>query len=96
MTYLVRWSRDALDDIREQVRYIGTHNLPAARKVAQRLRQAGNDLTQFNYGRKGPLPGTFEKILPDLPYIIVYQPDEASGCIFILRLLHSRQNRPEP
>lgn len=95
MAAKVVWTETARAEYLEALSFIARDNPVAADRVYQRIEMAAENLSHFATGRKGHLPGTYEKILPDLPYIIVYQPDEMSGTIFILRLLHTRQNRPE-
>lgn len=87
----VRWSREALDDIKAQATAIAADNPAAARRVAARLRAAGADLGRFATGRKGRVVGTYEKVVAGLPYIIAYAitPRPAGGeQVMIVRVIH--------
>jgi addiction module RelE/StbE family toxin len=93
----VRWSDDAVADLEAQLDYIAYDNPAAARRVVARLRSAGQALGEIATGQKGRVPGTYEKVIPRLPYIIVYgigiQPD-GSEVIDILRVIHGARNWP--
>ncbi|WP_414832523.1 type II toxin-antitoxin system RelE/ParE family toxin [Afifella sp. YEN Y35] len=90
----VTWSRTALDDIKEQVRYIARDNPTAATRVAERIEDAGKALGQMATGRPGRVTGTYEKSVPRLPYVIAYELREAAGLesIVILRIIHTSRN----
>jgi len=90
----VQWSESALNDIKNQLIYIARDNRTAAIRVADRLRETGDSLALFVSGRRsrGDL---FEKVVPGLPYVIVYhlaQTDNAQ-VITITRVYHAAQNR---
>lgn len=86
----VVWSRDALDDIKAQVRYISQDSPQNALRVAERIKRAGEDLGDLAAGRRGRNGRTFEKPLRDLPYVIVFSLDRPSGMavVNILRVIH--------
>jgi plasmid stabilization system protein ParE len=87
----VWWSRAALDDFKSQIIYIAQDNPQAARKIAARIRDAGNDLGGHAIGRPGRVAGTYERVLSDLPYIIVYalSPVQGGELVVILRIIHT-------
>lgn len=91
----VFWSRDALDELKQIVRYIAQENPPAARRVAAAIRQAGNALGERAIGRKGRVTGTYEKSVTGIPYIIAYAIGalhDSGEAVSILRVIHtSRQ-----
>lgn len=93
----VEWSRDALDDLKEQVAYIAADNPVAARKVAARIRTIGNNLGTMATGRPGRVYGTYEQPISDLPYIVAYtiRPVPGRGeVITILRIIHGARDWP--
>jgi len=96
VTRRVRWFDEALTDLVDHVTYIAERNPLAARKVAQRIRDAGNDLGTSATGRSGLVEGTFERVLSDIPYTLVYAIGTTSGdeVISILRVLHQAQQWP--
>ena len=90
----VQWSEDALKDIKNQVIHIARDSRTAALSVADRLRDAGEALALFATGRRGR-GGLFEKVVPGLPYVIVYHLDRSQKeqIITITLVYHAAQNR---
>lgn len=94
----VRWSRAALDDLKQQIRHIARDDPAAARSVAGRIDAAATLLGERAVGRPGRVGGTYEKSVNGLPYVIAYCMDMAEGreTLFILRVIHTaRQWRRE-
>jgi toxin ParE1/3/4 len=86
----VVWSDEAQFDLARLVRFIKPKNPHAARAIADRLYQSGEDLRTFPFlFRAGTLAGTRERPVDD--YVIVYsvEPDT----IRILRIWHGREER---
>jgi toxin ParE1/3/4 len=96
LTRPVRWFRPALDDLKQQVSYIAADNPEAARRIADRIRDAGNDLGSFATGRHGRVAGTYEKSVPRLPYMIAYSINLIHGreTISIVRIIHTARDWP--
>ena len=96
MTRAVQWSRDALDDLKGQIAHIAKDNPGAARRVADRIRSAGEGLADRPTGRPGRVVGSYEKSLAPLPYIIAYA-ITARGereIVSILRIIHTARDWP--
>lgn len=64
--------------------------------IASRVRRAGDDLAVFATGRRGRIDGTFERVLADVPYTIVYAIDQGADgeIVSILRVVHQAQQWP--
>lgn len=95
MRRTVVWSADALDDLDKTLAYIAANNHAAAVRVLTAIRKAGDDLGELATGRPGRVPGTYEKVLPDLPYILSYalQPLPQGGeRVVILRAIHGARD----
>lgn len=92
----VRWSRSALDDLKEQVRHIAGDDLAAARSIADRIGAAALLLGERAVGRPGRVGGTYEKSVSGLPYVIAYRIEMANGreTVFILRVIHTARDWP--
>ncbi|MFO1047865.1 MAG: type II toxin-antitoxin system RelE/ParE family toxin [Geminicoccaceae bacterium] len=94
----VVWSQSAQDDYLEAIGYIARDNPDAALRVAGRIEAAGNRLGEFAVGRRGRVPGTYEKSVAGLPYIIAYEvvtlPDGIE-LIAVLRVIHGARNWPK-
>jgi len=92
----VTWSREALDDIKEQVAFIAHDNSAAARRVADRIREVGKALGDMVTGRPGRVTGTYEKSLARLPYIIAYEvrPIVGGESVVIVRVIHTARDWP--
>ena len=63
----VVWSRAARDDYLEAIGHIARDDPDAALRVAGKIEVAGNRLGEFAAGRRGRVPGTYEKIVTGLP-----------------------------
>ena len=94
----VFWSADAIDELDSIIRYIARENPLAAGRVATAIRSAGNRLGLAAIGRIGRISGTYEKVVPRLPYVIAYSlealPDGSEGVV-ILRVIHGARNWTE-
>ena len=90
----VIWAREALDDIKQQVVFIAQDNPAAARRVADRIRDAGKALGDMATGRPGRVTGSYEKTLARLPYIVAYalQPVAGRESVVILRIIHTSRD----
>ncbi len=91
MRRAVFWSADALDDLDRIIGYIAADNPAAAAKVLIAIRKAGDDLGELATGRPGRVPGTYEKVLPRLRYILAYALEalpEGGERVIILRAIH--------
>lgn len=90
----VSWSREALDDIKEQVAFIAQDNPAAARRVADRIRDAGKALGDMATGRPGRVTGSYEKSITRLPYIIAYELRPIAGreSVVIVRVIHTSRD----
>lgn len=93
----VVWSKDARSDYLEILRYIAEDNPDAADRVADRFDQAAAALSDFATGRVGRVTGTYEKVLPGLPYILAYEiigTDQGVEIVGILRIIHGARDWP--
>jgi plasmid stabilization system protein ParE len=88
----VRWSVDALDDLRNQVVHIARDNAPAAQRVARRIRETGHALATFATGQPGRVSGTYEKSVRRLPYIIAYALSDDDSVLTILHVIHTSRD----
>ena len=91
----VVWSRDALSEFNGIVAHIARDNPAAARKVADRIEAAIAALAAMPTGRRGRVAGTYEKVLPGLPYIIssALEPTPAGEEVLaVLRVIHGARD----
>lgn len=96
MTRAVRWFDEAIDDLVRHVEYVAAESPAAARRIGLRIREVGAGLGDFAIGRPGVVPGTFERVLTDIPYTVVYSIDDLGDreVISVLRVLHQAQLWP--
>jgi toxin ParE1/3/4 len=90
----IQWSSTAVADLKSIREYIARDSPKAARKVANRIKEGVNRLSNFPLsGRAGRVPETRELVIPGTSYIAAYtiQGDE----VLIAAVLHGRQNWPE-
>jgi plasmid stabilization system protein ParE len=93
----VIWSDTARNDYLAIIRYILQDNPEAAERVAGRIEEAAASLSNFATGRAGRVTGTYEKVLPGLPYILAYEilgRPEGGETVAILHVIHSARNWP--
>jgi toxin ParE1/3/4 len=89
----VRWTTDAADDLEHICDYIARDRPAAGRCVAKEITNAVGGLSTFpNRGRAGRVEGTRELVLAPLPFVAVYEVQEAQ--IILLRILHGAQRWP--
>jgi toxin ParE1/3/4 len=94
MRRAVVWTRAALDDLKSQVTYIARDNPAAARRVAARIRVAGDNLMDFATGSPGRVSGTYEKSVTGLPMIIAYAIElrGEAEVIVVLHVIHTARD----
>lgn len=84
----------ALLDLEEIHDWIVADSSASAKAVVTRLFASAELLISFPFmGRPGADPGTFEWVVPRLPYVIVYEVDEEGGRVLVTAIFHSAQNR---
>lgn len=84
------WSARALDQYANAFEYIAERNPVAADKLRLRVRETLDLLARRPIGRLGYADGTFEKIIQQTSYVVVF---ELSGDeLRILRLFHMSQD----
>ena len=87
----VVWRREALDDLREVIRYIRQFDPAAAQSVGDRLYDLGQSLDAFP--RRGrPLEDGTREMASEPPYILRYETEGEQ--VVILSIRHGRQRPP--
>jgi toxin ParE1/3/4 len=90
----VRYRHKALLDIENIHQYIAERNPRAATEVVARIRYAADRLGDWPHlGHSGQAEGALEWVVVGLPYIIVYEVNEAVGEVAIVAVFHGRQDR---
>jgi plasmid stabilization system protein ParE len=91
----VVWSRHAHEDFREIIDYIAQDRPTAARNVAIHIDRTIQALAATPTGRQGRVSGTYEKVVPSLPFIVAYAlGDEpiTHETLTILRIIHGARD----
>ena len=94
--YKIEYSQTALDDIKEIVAYISRElsNPEAASKLAEKIIEKGNSLSDFPYGRSVYSPIRKLKheyrTIPIDNYIMFYWIDESKKKVMIVRVVYSK------
>ena len=81
----------ARDDYFAILRHIAEENPDAAERVADRIEGAAAGLSDFATGCAGRVTGTYEKVLPSLPYVLAYElvsGPESGETVAILHVIH--------
>jgi toxin ParE1/3/4 len=92
------WSASCRQDVREIITYIASDNPRAAAQVRERINQTANQLAAMPTGRRGRVAGTYEKILPGLPYIIACALETTPAgeeVLVVLRVIHGARQWPQ-
>ena|SRR5580698_6979145 len=85
---------DAIVDLENIYSWIAQDSPANAKNVTQRLFKSAELLISFPLmGHAGRQPGTFEWVVPRLPYILVYQVDRTEERVVITGVLHGAQDR---
>ena len=96
----VVWSESALEDLAAEVKFIAKTDPRAARNVRQKLDAAGAALEAHLTGRPGRVPGTYEKTVTGLRFVLAYAvmpvPDGDADVevVVILRAIHTARDWP--
>jgi len=90
----VLWSAAALQDYDQTIAYIAGKNPDAAGRVADIIDRTARELGALQIGRRGRVAGTYEKIVPRLPYVLAYAIDEADNSVVMLHVIHGARDWP--
>jgi len=90
----LKWTKRALQQLKEAQDYISRDNPAAARDIAERIAQATRLLlTQPQLGRTGRVQGTREWVVMHTPYLLAYT--VKNDTVQILSVIHSKQDWPQ-
>ena len=90
----IRWLEDSIKDLKTLRQYIAQENPTAARRVAKRIIQSVNLLSdQPGIGRAGRVPNSRELVVAGTPFLVPYR--IKNNTIEILRVMHSAMQWPE-
>jgi toxin ParE1/3/4 len=92
---IIRWSDEALEDLRSLQAYISADNPEAAQKLAMQIVSSVEINLPDNphMGRPGRVNGTRELVITNTSYIVPYRIH--SGVIQVLRVYHGVRRWPE-
>lgn len=89
----VRYSASAALDLEGIYATIAADNQPAAQRVIALIRHIANLLTEHpGMGHPSDVANTQVLTVPGLPYKIVYEPDDLSDELIVLRVYHGARN----
>ena len=84
----------ALADLEAIFDWIVRDNPAAAKAVVERVFASTEHLADFpQMGHPGRDEGTFEWVVPRLPYIVVYEIDRARDEVVIVAVVHGARDR---
>jgi len=86
----------ALADLEGIYRWIAQDSPASAKAVVDRLFGSIELLISFPFmGHAGHVPDTFEWVVPRLPYIVVYDVDQAREQVIVMAVFHGAQDRDD-
>lgn len=92
MRVIIRES--AYDDLERIHAWIEKDRPHSADSVIDRILGSTEQLDRFPYiGRIGRAPGTYELVVPGLPYIVVYQVNADDDAVIVIGVFHGAQGR---
>jgi toxin ParE1/3/4 len=84
----------AYDDLDRIYAWIAKDRPRSANSVIDRILESAERLGHFPYlGHVGRVPGTFEWVVPELPYILVYTINTIDDEVTVAAVFHGAQNR---
>jgi toxin ParE1/3/4 len=84
----------AYDDIDRIYAWIAKDRPRAADAVIERILDSAERLGRFPYmGHQGRAPGTYEWVIPGLPYILVYQVRDDDELVIVMAVFDGAQDR---
>jgi toxin ParE1/3/4 len=84
----------AYDDLERIHAWIEKDRPRSADSVIDRILESTEQLDRFPYiGRIGRAPGTYELLVPGLPYIVVYQMNADDDVRIVIGVFHAAQDR---
>jgi toxin ParE1/3/4 len=91
----IKWSDEALEDLRSLQAYVAKDNPAAAKKLAMAILEAVEINLPENpqMGRPGRVSGTRELVIAQTSYIVPYR--VKAGTIQVLRVYHGARRWPE-
>jgi len=92
----IKWLRNALLNLDQELNYIAQSDPAAARMIMQRIHQAISHLIDNPAsGQPGRIPGTRELVVQKTRYIIPYRIRPRTNTLEILRVFHSSRKPPK-
>ena len=84
----------AYDDLERIYAWIARERPRSADAVIGRILESADRLGRFPYiGHTGRAPGTYEWVIPGLPYILVYEIREDEELVIVAAVFHGAQDR---
>lgn len=89
----IKYTKLAIQDLSDSYDYIYSRNPYAARSIIEKIEMAISKIAEHpNLGHNGRVRETYELVIPDTPFIVVYMID--SLCIKIVSILHTSRRYP--
>lgn len=86
----------AYDDLNRIYDWIAKDRPRSANAVIDRILDSANRLGSFPYmGHTGRVHGTYEWVIPGLPYVLVYQVREDQDLVSVDAVFHGAQDRED-
>lgn len=91
---IIKWSPSANLDLKDIKKYIAKDNPIAAKQVINVIIKYTETLfTILRPSQEGRVSGSYELVIPKLPYILVYR--QRNDTIEIIRIYHTSRPWPE-
>ena len=91
MTRSIVWSEKALSDFENLIEFIARDSLQNAIRISDRIEHSINLLSTTPFGRTGRVLGTYEAVVPKIPFIVVYELIDQKS-LGIRRIIHTSRD----
>jgi toxin ParE1/3/4 len=97
MAFQLRWSKQAVEDLREIVQFISQDDPEAARSLAERIILRIEAAANFPFAYR-PVPEKGDESIREIilkPYRLVYSIDTGNQLLHVVRIWHSARGTPK-
>ncbi len=97
MAFQIRWSEQAVEDLKELVHFISQDDTEAARALAERIVLRIEAAADFPFSYR-PVPEKGDELIREIilkPYRLIYSIDERNQMLHVVRIWHSARGTPE-
>ena len=96
MAFRIRWSEQAVEDLKELIHFISQDDPEAAHRLAERIVLRIESAADFPFSYR-PVPEKDDESIREIilkPYRLIYSIDQANQQLHVVRIWHSARRTP--